>query len=78
MKKWEFRNDMLLHYINGSSIRTFQDAEDRLNFLEEKLSNMVEELKNLKKCYDENKDAIMKSISFNKYIQEIIDNLENN
>lgn len=70
MKKWEFRNDMLLHYINGSSIRTFQDAEDRLNFLEEKLSNVVEELKNLKN--------VMMEISFNKYIQEIIDNLENN
>lgn len=70
MKKWEFRNDMLLHYINGSSIRTFQDAEDRLNFLEEKLSNVVEELKNLKND--------MMEISFNKYIQEIIDNLENN
>ena len=35
-KKWRFREDMLGHYINGVSSRTFQDAEDRLNYLEEK------------------------------------------
>lgn len=35
-KRWRFRSDMLGHYINGGSNRTFQDAEDRLNYLEEK------------------------------------------
>lgn len=34
MKKWRFRNDMLLHEINSCSTRTFQDAENRLNYLE--------------------------------------------
>ncbi len=39
-KKWRFREDMLGHYVNGVSNRTFQDAENRLNYfenLEEKL-----------------------------------------
>lgn len=34
-KKWKFREDMLGHYINNVSSNTFQDAEDRLNFLED-------------------------------------------
>lgn len=37
-KKWRFREDMLGHYINESSSRTFQDAENRLNYLEKKES----------------------------------------
>ena len=36
-KKWKFRDDMLGYYINSGSNRTFQDAEDRLNYLESKL-----------------------------------------
>ena len=46
-KKWKFRNDMLNHYINGVSDKTFQDAEDRLNYLEEKeqLPDMREKVK---------------------------------
>ena len=36
-KKWKFRDDMLGNYINSVSNRTFQDAEDRLNYLESKL-----------------------------------------
>lgn len=36
MSKWHFRKDMLNHYINGVSSKTFKDAEDRLNYLEEK------------------------------------------
>lgn len=40
-KKWKFRDDMLGHYINGVSSRTFQDAEDRLNYLEEKVGNVI-------------------------------------
>ena len=46
-KKWRFRDDMLGHYINGVSSRTFQDAEDRLNYLEEKeqLPDMREKVK---------------------------------
>lgn len=74
MKKWRFRSDMLFQYINGCSERTFQDAEDRLNFLEEKLLNIEEDLKNLKSCY--NGEENMKSLSFEEYIQKIIDNLK--
>ena len=33
-KKWKFREDMLGHCINNVSSKTFQDAEDRLNYLE--------------------------------------------
>lgn len=40
-KKWRFREDMLGHYINSVSNRTFQDAEDRLNYLENKIQNTV-------------------------------------
>ena len=43
MKKWKFREDMLLHYINGCSERTFQDAEDRLNYLEDNLGKIIEQ-----------------------------------
>jgi hypothetical protein len=64
MKKWKFRNDMLSYQINSVSKRTFQDAEDRLNFLEENCLNVLEELKKLKKCYNGDEDAIMKPISF--------------
>lgn len=32
--KWEFRKDILNHYINGASSKTFKDAENRLNTLE--------------------------------------------
>lgn len=46
-KKWKFRDDMLEHYVNSVSSRTFQDAEDRLNYLEEKeqLPDMREKVK---------------------------------
>lgn len=46
-KKWRFRYDFLGHYINDSSNRTFQDVEDRLNYLEEKESqpDMIEKVK---------------------------------
>ena len=77
-EKWRFRDDMLFHYINADSIRTFQDAEDRLNFLEEKYSNVLEDLKSLKKYCNGDEDIIMKQMSFEEYIQTIIDNLENN
>lgn len=77
-KKWRFRDDMLFHYINAGSIRTFQDAEDRLNFLEEKYSNVLADLKSLKKYCNGDEDIIMKQMSFEEYIQTIIDNLENN
>lgn len=77
-EKWRFRDDMLFHYINADSIITFQDAEDRLNFLEEKYSNVLEDLKSLKKYCNGDEDIIMKQMSFEEYIQTIIDNLENN
>lgn len=46
-KKWRFREDIAFQYINGTSSRTFQDAENRLNYLEEKvqLPNMREKIK---------------------------------
>lgn len=37
MSKWKFRADMLNHYINGVSSKTFKDAERRLNILEEEV-----------------------------------------
>lgn len=40
-KKWRFREDMLGHYINSVSNRTFQDAEDRLNYLEENVGSVI-------------------------------------
>lgn len=76
MKKWSFRSDMLFHYINGCSERTFQDAEDRLNLLEEKFSSVLDDLKNLKKCYNGDENAIIEPINYGEYIQEIIDKLE--
>ncbi len=39
-RKWRFRDDMLCHYVNGTSNLTFQDAENRLNYLEAKEENM--------------------------------------
>ena len=62
-EKWRFRDDMLFHYINADSIITFQDAEDRLNFLEEKYSNVLEDLKSLKKYCNGDEDIIMKQMS---------------
>lgn len=46
-KKWRFREDIVFQYINGVSSSTFQDAEDRLNYLEEKeqLPDMREKVK---------------------------------
>lgn len=35
-KKWRFRKDILHQYVCGTSSKTFQDAEDRLNYLEER------------------------------------------
>lgn len=45
-RKWKFRDDMLGHYINGTSNLTFQNAEDRLNDLEERIQKVNELLKN--------------------------------
>lgn len=39
-KEWRFRSDMLNQYINCSSCRTFQDAENRLNYLEENIKEL--------------------------------------
>lgn len=36
-KKWRFREDILSHYINSVSSKTFQDAENRLNEFEKRL-----------------------------------------
>ena len=37
------------------------------------MERIVEELKNLKKCYNGEEDAVMKPMGFHEYIQEIID-----
>ena len=54
-KKWKFREDMLCYYVNSVSNRTFQDAEDRLNYLEEKelLPDMREKIKEYMSELDE-------------------------
>lgn len=44
-KKWKIRSDMLGHYINNVSSKTFQDAENRLNYLENVLPDMREKVK---------------------------------
>lgn len=38
--KWKFREDFLGHYLNGGSSLTFKDAEDRLNYLEDLVSDI--------------------------------------
>lgn len=48
-KIWRFRDDMLNYYINQSSCKTFQDAEDRLNYLEKRIQELTEELEQLKR-----------------------------
>ena len=48
-KIWRFRDDMLNYYINPNSCRTFQNAEDRLNYLEKRIQELTEELEQLKR-----------------------------
>lgn len=55
--KWKFREDVLTQYINSSSSRTFQEAEDRLNYLENNIEQMkfnekIEYTNNAKDCFD--------------------------
>lgn len=40
------------------------------------VDKVVEQLENLKKCYIGAEDAIMKPLSFEEYIQEIINNVK--
>ena len=42
----------------------------------EKIKKTIDELENLKKCYRGDEDAEMKPMSFEDYLQEIIDNLK--
>ena len=56
-KRWKFREDMLGHYINNISSKTFQDAENRLNFLEEK-NNMDKYLKVIEARIQSYKEAL--------------------
>ena len=53
---WKFREDMLGHYINGVSNLTFQDAEDRLNYLE-KFDFTEKEIDQIKYALDYLHDA---------------------
>ncbi len=69
-RKWRFRDDMLCQYVNGTSNLTFQDAENRLNYLEEKesmpdmrekiseyIGELDTEIKRLESSLEENMDA---------------------
>lgn len=40
---WKIRDDMRNHYINGLSNRTFQDMEDRINYLESEFAKIEED-----------------------------------
>ena len=61
-KKWRFRYDFLGHYINDSSNMTFQDVENRLNYLEEKENqpDMREKVKEYISELDAEYDRCMK------------------
>lgn len=56
MYRWKFREDMSGHYINGVSSRTFRDAEERLNVLEERTEAAIKMLEGLLK--DEGMDKV--------------------
>lgn len=76
MSKWKFREDMLNHHINGISNKTFKDAENRLNYLEEKeqslklkIEQLIEELEN------ETENRHMNDSEYSRYctLNEILD-----
>lgn len=81
MSKWKFREDMLNHYINEVSSNTFKDAENRLNYLEEKeqllklkIEDLIEELE------DETEYRHMNDLEYSRYctlneVLELIDEL---
>ena len=68
MSKWKFREDMLNHYINDVSSNTFKDAENRLNYLEEKeklLKLKIEDL--LEELEDETENRHMNDTEYSRY-----------
>ena len=81
MSKWKFREDMLNHYINEVSSNTFKDAENRLNYLEEKeqlLKLKIEDL--IKELEDETENRHMNDLEYSRYctlneVLELIDEL---
>ena len=81
MSKWKFREDMLNHYINEVSSNTFKDAENRLNYLEEKeklLKLKIEDL--LEEIEDETENRHMNDLEYSRYctlneVLELIDEL---
>lgn len=70
-KKWKFREDMLGHYINGVSNLTFQDAEDRLNYLEKLLDFAEKEIEQIKYALEHLHDA-----DLSDYGEDNIKNIE--
>lgn len=62
-KKWKFREDMLGHYVNGVSNLTFQDAENRLNYLESTLEDKDSKFINPCKLYARIKEDKVVSIN---------------
>ena len=79
MNKWKFREDMLNYYINGYSSNTFQDAENRLNYLEEKeqslrlkIEQLIEELEN------ETENRHMNDLEYSRYctLNELLELIE--
>ena len=81
MSRWKFREDILNHCINGVSSNTFKDAENRLNYLEEKeqllklkIEDLIEELE------DETENRHMNDSEYSRYctlneMLELIDEL---
>ena len=79
MSKWKFREDMLNHYINGVSSKTFKDAENRLNYLEEKeqslklkIEQLIEELEN------ETENRHMNDSEYSRYctLNEVLESID--
>ena len=64
-KKWRFREDIVFQYINGTSSSTFRDAENRLNYLEEKvqLPDMRDKVREYISELDEEIERCHKEIS---------------
>lgn len=78
MKKWNFRSDMLIHPINSVSNRTFQDAQNRLNYLEEKeellklkIESLIEELESKTENRHMNDLEYAKYCALNKVLELI-------
>ncbi len=73
---WNNGKDEMYKVICGGRYGTY-DGKWIDSHGKEEILSILQDLKNLKKCYNGDENAIMKPMSFEAYIQEIIDNLEN-